>query len=210
MADHERNEKRSKPFRPSVVSSGVKGYVQNLALIDRHGNDDRATFAFFFRPTTVNQSLSVKYRQTQPIGMSHGYHGYIGTENERWNFELYANAMLVGAPNHETGKGSTGRPSSMKHATDFLENGRRFLQALCYPAATTKGVVGAEPPPAILCIPHVVTERVRLVTLNFTHQIFAEDGRIMEWRCQTSWEEAPQSRLEMQDVLDNGSFRTWG
>ena len=49
-----------------------------------------------------------------------------------------------------------------------------------------------------------------MVTLAITYSEVDLIGNITEMRMKCSFEEAPLSRVTMQDVLDRGSNRTWG
>lgn len=222
MATLESQNLQTRELQAVSVSRGVRGYVQNLALLDSSGDVDRATSTFLFRPTSVSESIAVTYSKTAVLGMSHSYQGYSNTENVRWDFVLYANAMMVktegvtqavkerASRRNDSTRRSQGAQTELQALASVLEESRRFLEALCYPASTTAGVIGAEPPACILSIPGIVTQRVRLVSLGFEHSRCDKDGNVVEWSARTSWEEAPLTRILMDDVLANGSFRTWG
>jgi hypothetical protein len=105
---------------------------------------------------------------------------------------------------------SEGGANDMGTIADMMEEDRRFLEALGYPGAGPSGAIEAAAPAAILCLPGLLTLRVRLVSLAFTFEDCDSAGRLREWRAQASFEEAPMGRITMQDHLTNGMFRTWG
>jgi hypothetical protein len=72
------------------------------------------------------------------------------------------------------------------------------------------GVLGTEPPACLLVIPGIVTQRVRLTNVDFTYTRSNIEGDLLEWKAAVTFREAPMGRITMEDVMANGSFRSWG
>lgn len=199
---------------------GARGWIRNLvayssqtAVVD--------TLELAFRPPKVTHSIGVKYNEMAPLGMSHGYAVYENTENDVWRFEIYQNRLMrlkdIGADLDAVRANAARREayaeanlSQLRAISRMMEEDRRFLQALTVPPAPEAGVSGTEPPPCILCIPKMVTQRVRLMTLEFTYDNCDIEGNIVEWTANVTFREAPMGRITMEDVMANGSFRSWG
>jgi len=200
----------------SLAAQGIKkeakGSLRNLLLYDSPSGEFRDTMDFWFRPAPVREALRVTWEKSTPLGMSQGYASYTSTDNVPIDLEIYQHALMIlkettsGAA-RGTAEGSGG---DMATVTGMMEEDRRFLEALAYPGAGPSGAIEAAAPAAILCLPGLLTLRVRLVSLDFTFEDCDAEGRLREWRAAVSFEEAPMGRITMQDHLTNGMFRAWG
>ena len=190
-------------------NTAARGYVKNL-LLEETGNPDYPDLITFpFRPSPVNVETSVNDDTLDVLGMSHQYDTYMNTANATVSFEVYQNAlMMIKETTSENLK--EGGKSLLNQMSAEIEKQRRFLQALLYPGITPAGVVGAQQPPCILCLPGIVTFRCKLKSLGEVHERVDIDGNIVELRMSVSFKEAPMARVSMEDVLMNGMFRTWG
>ncbi len=200
----------------SLAAQGIKkeakGYLRNLLLYDSPAGDFRDTMDFWFRPAPVRESLRVNWEKSTPLGMSHGYASYTSTDNVPIDLEIYQQALMI---LKETTAGAArgtaeGNASDLATVSAMMEDDRRFLEAMAYPGASPSGAIEAAAPTGILCLPGLLTLRVRLVSLDFTFEDCDGEGRLREWRASCSFEEAPMGRITMQDHLTNGMFRTWG
>jgi hypothetical protein len=194
------------------VNPAAKGYLRNLLLYDSPSGEFRDTMDFFFRPAPVRQGLRVNWEKATPLGMSQGYASYTSTDNAGIDLEIYQNALMILkeiTAGNDRGQ-AEGGASDMASIADLMEQDRRFLEALAYPGAGPSGVIEAAAPTALLCLPGLLTLRVRLTSLDFTFEDCDGEGRLREWRAACGFEEAPMGRITMQDHLTNGFFRTWG
>lgn len=203
----------------------VKGYVRNLILYEDDQTEFTDTMTFMFRPPMVREQVSAVFDKTRVMGMSHQYQNYSHTENFTWTFEVYENALMmlkslaqqnyktqastIGSAQRTVGS-SEGSKNDIELISQMLEEDRRFLEALLLPYETPTGVIGGTTPPAILCIPGIVTARCRLLSLSWTAQDCDVNGNLKAWAAQVTFEEAPMARITMRDQLSAGSFRTWG
>jgi hypothetical protein len=92
----------------------------------------------------------------------------------------------------------------------MIEEDRRFLESLTLPYEEPDGTIGSSPPPAILCIPGIVSARVKLISLKIMFRDCDIDGNVKSFVANVTFEEAPMARITMRDQLAAGSFRTWG
>lgn len=222
MATMEDSAKRIRIPATGGPIQRVRGYLRNMALFDETGDLDKATWTFMFRPASVNERVAPSYNSMGIMGMSQQYRGYQYTENVSWDFEVYANALMMlkerrtaddkarSSINQNAKSQAQGATTSIQAQCAIMEESRRFLEAAAYPSTYSNGVIGSEPTALILSIPGILTQRVRLMSLLFTFTQCDSDGNPTEWRAQTTWEEAPLGRISMQDQLANGMFRTWG
>jgi hypothetical protein len=196
------------------IARAAKGYLRNLLLYDSPAGEFRDTMDFWFRPAPVGEGIRVNWEKMQPVGMSHGYASYNGTDNVPINLEIYQNAAMILKETVAQGphiRGTAeGGGTDMGAIAMMMEDDRRFLEALGYPGAGPSGAIEVAAPCAILCLPGLLTLRVRLVSLDFTFEDCDGQGRLKEWRAAAAFEEAPMGRITMQDHLTNGMFRTWG
>lgn len=217
------NEKGLEAIAGRAVSGDAKGFVQNMEIDDSYASDlglNIHPFRFWFRPSPIRQSVKVNYESMSVIGMSHEYKTYRNTSNFLFPFELYVNRMMmikdgaIPTTQKEREGQRTGNPeggSDQLYAlSQQIEAGRRYLEALSVPPATSYGVSGSSPPVCLLVIPGVVTMRARLIDLDINFTEFDISMNISELRAKVTFEEAPMSRFTMQDVLERGSNRTWG
>jgi len=192
--------------RPSKV---VRGYVKNLFL-EENGNPDYPDMITFpFRPPQINVDTSVNDETMDVMGMSHAYESYKNTTNATISFELYYNALMM-IKEMSKPKESEGQKSQLNMMSEEIEKQRRFLQSLLYPGYSQSGVITAQQPPCILCLPGIVTVRAKLKSLGEIHEQSDIDGNIVALRLPVTFREAPMGRITMEDVLMNGMFRTWG
>lgn len=194
------------------IKRAAKGYLRNLLLYDSPAGEFRDTMDFWFRPAPVSQGLRVNWEKTTPLGMSQGYASYTSTDNVTINLEIYQHALII----LKESTAGAARGAAEGSAADLgaialmMEDDRRFLEALAYPGAGPSGAIEVAAPSAILCLPGLLTLRVRLVSLDFTFEDCDAEGRLREWRAACAFEEAPMGRITMQDHLTNGMARTWG
>jgi hypothetical protein len=198
---------------------GVLGWIKNLALSESSSPPN--VMGFFFRPYQPKHSISVNYNDMVALGMSHAYQVYQSTGNGSWTFEVYENALMIvkeragdaasqGATTRNRAGTVEGDAAMVKAISQEIEGRRRFLEALTVPAEVAPGVIGSEPPAVILCIPGILSQRCRLMSLNETYTDCFIDGSIKELVTAVEFKEAPMGRMTMQDVLANGSVRNWG
>lgn len=209
----------------SITAAGpvgdTKGWVQNLALDAELASDLDIPhpFRFWFRPEPIRENYSVNYNKMSPMGMSHGYHNYENTSNVPVEFELYVNRLMlrkegltrpVSNP-EQSGQNSINQKSERSKAmSKEIEDGRRYLTALTVPPETPAGVIGGAPPACLVVIPGILSLRMRLINLSITFKEVDIRGNITAMSMKCSFEEAPLSRVTMQDVLTRGSQRSWG
>jgi len=200
-------------------TQGVKGYVQNTLLYNDENPVAPDTLELWFRPTMINEQVSAEYDTSTPIGMSHSYRTFRSTTSFVYRFEIYWNALMM---LKEIGRGREDVPPTAGNGTKegsaddmeligrMIEEDRRWLEALTLPAQSNEGLVGSAPPICILVIPGIVTMRCMLLNISFDFEQSDIRGNHKILRALTTWEEAPLSRITMQDQVTNGSFRNWG
>lgn len=190
-------------------NTAARGYVKNL-LLEETGNPDYPDMITFpFRPNPVTVETSVNDETMDVMGMSHAYDVYTNTANATVSFEIYQNALMMIKETTSEGFKEGGK-SLLNQMSAEIEKQRRFLQALLYPGYTAAGVIGAQQPACILCLPGIVTFRCKLKSLGEVHERVDINGNIVELRMSVMFKEAPMARVSMEDVLMNGMFRTWG
>lgn len=199
-----------------------KGQIMNLALDDNLASQLGVDhpFDFWFKPEPIRETLGVSYNRMQPLGMSHGYHTYQGTNNTQVEFDLYVNRLMmlkegmVGIEEEQRQINTPQTPEATVQRLNALTSkilaGRKYLQALTVPPQMSVGVIGGAPPPAMLVLPGILTLRVRVMNVAFTYTETDYIGNITEMRVKLTFQEAPVSRYTMQDVLERGPYRTWG
>ncbi len=189
---------------PDNVPTSLKGYVRSEGIPDGiTGSDNVLTFPF--RPAEIRQAHGPNYQSIAPVGMSHDYQVFSGGRAVRWAFELYANANMLRAAEASLPGGE-----DLAGAIDRIEQARRFLEAHTVPPEPTPTQFGASPAACLVCLPGVFTARCRLAALTFTFTDCDARGRLLEWRAETEWAEAPMGRITAEAVLSTGSFRAWG
>ena len=201
-------------------AQGVRGYLHNMDL-DPEENPlvyIEDVMDFLFRPAQVREALSVAYDSMQVIGMSHESKAYSHTANVPFSFDLYFNALMfiknaaMSNPRVErkeaTGFGFNpeGTKDQLRAVSEMIEEHRRYLEALCYPAADPTGGINLAPPFCILCLPGIVTLRCKLMSVEFTFLDSDIRGFHKEMRASCTFENHPQNRVTMQDVLATGMF----
>lgn len=197
------------------------GYIRNLLIDDDEESTLPSTMAFWFRPNPIREHVGNSREAITVMGMSHQYKNYSYTENMTISFSLYSNALMIikeigrtrQLQNNEQGRRAAvaeGAASDVRVVSMMLEDDRRFLEALNYPGWTPQGTIGSDLPPCILCLPGIVAMRCNLNSLDVDFTKVDLDGNIMELTANVVFEEAPLSRITMQDVMEVGSFRTWG
>jgi len=207
------NDKPTTPNLGSLAGQGVsvdaKGYVQNLQLADSDPNGYGDILEFFFRPGPVSQRSRANYEKMRALGMSHSYQSYSGTENNEVSFEVYFHRlMMVKELTRGEARGAKeGSEGELEAVSGMIEESRRWLESLLLPPALDDGRIAEAPPACILCLPNVVTMRCRLMSLDWTFSQVDVYGRIVELRGAVTFEEAPISRVSMQDALEVGMFR---
>jgi len=208
----------------SIAGAGLigdtKGWVMNLELDDGYATDLGVPhpFQFWFRPEPVREAISVNYNKMSVLGMSHEYQAYANTTSIPIEFELYVNRLMllkdgVVGDNKPPQQGETTQDATGERLAALsrdIENGRRYLEALTVPPQMPIGVVGGAPPVCLLVLPGILELRVRLTGLQITFSEVDLIGNITEMRARCTFEEAPLGRFTMQDVLERGTFRTWG
>lgn len=187
----------------------TRGYVKNL-LLDEIGNPEMPDMIRFpFRPNQIRIDSSVNDDTMDVIGMSHQYDTYVNTSNAQVNFEIYLNALMM-LKEDAGGRETVGGRSAYQKMSDEIQLYRKFLQATLYPGTNPAGIIGAQQPPLILCLPGVLTIRAKLKQLGELVTDCDVNGQIKEMRMTVTFREAPMSRVSMEDVMTNGMFRTWG
>ena len=218
-----------------AVPSAVKGFIRNLILPP--GNPS-STMAFMFRPGSVQDSLTPSYDESASLGMSHPFSTYASTGVMTWTFELFQNALMAikvaGADANRSTASEVAARNAQRHwwnqegrtpasfrgspeggdaqlaeVAQRMEEDRRFLISLAYPALSDVGVTEA-PPAVILCLPGVCTARCRLASYAGSYERVDIKGRLVQWKANVAFKEVPLGRITMEDVLLNGTFRTWG
>lgn len=188
----------------------TRGWIRNLATEE--------DLNFWFRPDQVRESIRANYGELSVLGMSHSYQTYENTTNVSITFDLYVNRLMlvkrgasqVDAQNRTREGNPEAGLTDLRGYSDLMEQDRRYLQALLYSPATELGAIGASPPACILALPGVCTIRARLQTLDITHNDVDLEGNTKEYRARVTFDEAPMSRITMEDVRENGLFRVWG
>lgn len=199
-----------------------RGWIKNLAIGEDYARSNglEHPMLFFFRPEPIRESIKVNYEKFAVLGMSHQYHGYSNTDNLSFPIELYFNRLMLvkrGAVatdkrNRGEGRGNTadGGNEKLGAISEKFEASRRYLEALTVPPVTPIGIVGNSPPPCLLVIPGIIEIRARLISLDVGFNRVDVHNKISEMRVRCVFEEAPLGRITMQDVLERGTFRTWG
>jgi hypothetical protein len=204
------------------IRKDAKGWVKNLAIDEEMAEDFGMAhpFQFWFRPAVIRERIAVSYSKQQVLGMSHAYQLYEGTSNTPVSFDLWVNRLVMMKEhmlNTDRGTGQSGdtdtqedRDHLLVELSQQIERGKKYLQALSVPPEQASGVIGGAPPACLLVIPGILSLRMRLINLDFTHSDVDVRGNIVELGAKVTFEEAPDSRYTMQDVLESGSHRTWG
>ena len=189
---------------PDDVPQSLKGYARSEGLAAGPlGTENLLTFPF--RPAEVRQRHGMGYQSAAPLGMSHDYQIYQGGKAVTWAFEVYANAHML-----LPGQGALPGGEDLAGAIDRIEQARRFLEAHTVPPEPLPTQFGASPAALLVCLPGVFTARCRLTALSFTFTDCDSRGRLLTWRAETEWTEAPMGRITAESVLQTGSFRSWG
>lgn len=185
-----------------------RGGIRNLEIgPDYAGSTVGDTLTFWFQPRPVREALRVAYGDSAVLGMSHVYRTYEYTSNATFAFEVYVNRIMLLA-DEEVLAALPDR--TWAGIAAYIEAGRRFLEALYYPPARPGNLpgIGNAPPACLLSLPGIATLRCRVVDLAIEFRDVDAAG-IKELAAQLTVEEAPLSRITMQDVLDRGMFRDW-
>jgi len=161
---------------------------------------DHETMPFAFAPEPINEVLRANYSKVSPIGMSHGYHSFQGTENVGISFDLEWNRLLLVA---RTGE-------SAKFVQEKMQEARRFLESLTLPPELPVGTVGGDPPPVLVVIPNILMLRTRLMSLEISFTKMDGQNNPIEFIARTTWEEAPVIRITKGEHRSTGMFRSWG
>jgi hypothetical protein len=200
-------------------AEGIRGYIQNMDLDPEESPlvYIREAMDFYFRPVPVREAITAAYESMGVIGMSHEYKPYSHTANVQFSFDIYVNALMIiknAAMTNPRIKNPTGgfaanpegSADQLRSVADALEEGRRYLEALMYPAADATGQGKLSPPFCILCIPGIVSLRCKLISLAIEYLDSDIRGYHKEFRATVTFEEHPQNRITMQDVLSAGMF----
>jgi len=189
--------------------TAARGYCKNL-LLEETGNPDFPDMITFpFRPHPIHIETSVNDEEMTVLGQSHSYEVYTNTSNSSVRFDLYYNALMLIKETTSEGFKEGGK-SLLNQMSAEIEQQRRWLQSLLYPGYVSPGVIGAQQPPVILCLPGVLTIRAKLKSLGEVIEDCDIEGNITALRLPVTFREAPMARVSMEDVLMNGMFRTWG
>jgi hypothetical protein len=199
-------------------SDFARGSIYNPEL-----PEDSQNLTFFFKPEPIREQLQANYDKMSVIGMSHQYQSYSFTNNMAIQFDLYMNSLMMtkegfkGGTNRSINRNTTGENNEVETsqqtvtgASAEIEWSRRYLEALLVPPVNFTGLIGSSPPAVILSLPGIVTIRCRLMQLSVEFVSMDIHNNIKELKMKVKFEEAPLNRITMQDVLENGSFRTWG
>jgi hypothetical protein len=147
------------------------------------------TMEALFNPSELEESLEVLYNELGVPGLSHSPLQYSGTGNHKFGFELYA-----------VGDGATQRAQ--------IEDFRRFLLSLCYPAAAADSVLTGAPPRVLFVWPELVSLQARILGVTFKHQRFALDGGTTRYVATLKVSEIRDARLTSEDVRRLGTMRS--
>ncbi len=189
----------------------TKGWIQNLEI----GKDVYPLFGlegdvmpFLFRPDEVREAIRVAYSTLQIVGMSHAYKGYIYTGNVGFSFTLRGDSyvLMKERADSDKPKSKEGGPQDIEFYGEVLEDFRKFLEALAYPPRRPTGVA-AMPPAVLLCLPGILQLRCRMMDFQLVHKECDERGIPVAFDAGVRFEEAPERRITMQDVLTNGMYR---
>lgn len=147
------------------------------------------TMEALFNPSELEEALDVLYNELGIPGLSHSPLQYSGTSNHKFSFDLYA-----------VGDGATGRAQ--------IEDFRKFLLSLCYPAAAADSVLTGAPPRVLFVWPELVSLQARILSVGFKHQRFALDGGTTRFVASLKLSEVRDTRLTSEDVRRLGTVRT--
>jgi hypothetical protein len=190
-----------------IRNPDTRGSIKNLAISE---DGDQAVglssnvLDFFFRPA-IREQLGVLYGDMGVQGMSHSYKPFERTENLQIPLTLYWNAVMM---RKELGKQS--QDASRIQIADMIDAARNFIHALHYPAMEISGMTQGANPLCILSLPGVMVLRCRVISMSGEISRCDWYGRIMNYSVDVVFEEAAGGRVTMQDVLQNGTYRTWG
>ncbi len=207
------NNKPTTPNLAGLAGQGVavdaKGFILNEVLAESDPNNYGDTIEFLFRPGPVTQRSAARYDELRAIGMSHAYQSYGGTDNNSFSFVIYFNRLmhLKTLTMGESRGFREGADGGLQAISGLIEEQRRWIESLLLPPALPDGRVLESPPACILCLPGVVSMRCRLMSVDWTFKQVDVQGRLVELTGSVQFQEAPQTRLTMQDQLEVGMFR---
>jgi len=203
MAEESPSNKPQNPNTSGIAknfSDASRGYLKNMLLKPDISKLVSDTMRFMFSPKQVSEKLRANYQDFAPVGMSGEFQSFRNTVGPVISFALYWNSLMYVK---DTGV-------TLDEAHDYVEASRRFLEASVLPAAAPSGVITGETAPFILCLPGILTLRVKVQDVNITFDQLDQKDRLREVRATVSFKEAPLGRITMQDHLEVGMVRTWG
>lgn len=158
---------------------------ERLSLTDLQTQE---TVECMFNPNELRRRLGVNYAKKSVLGNSHAEHEYLNTENQEITFDLFYNV--------ET-------PADLAKATDAM----KFLESLAYAPENPESIAQNAPPRVLILWPNTLSIVARLLTIEFTHARWNQNGYTTQFTARTVWDESRIRRLTKQEVRQLGSLR---
>lgn len=191
-----------------------RGFLMNL------DNNERGEF--LFNPRQLEEIYEVKYSRAEVPGLSYEPMHFTGLKNTQIPLTLYFDEVVA-----QERKGPTAAARQLVREREMrrrrvieaikgpggpvndVDRYRRFLMSLATPRKTQR-LGAASPPPVLFYWPEMITMRVRITRLHFTHQVF-EVGtpRTRIYTVQVSLEEDALERIYSEDRMRYGAQRPW-
>lgn len=141
-----------------------------------------------FNPEQLERNVDVNYTRVAPLGNSHEILQYQFRQNEKLKFTLYFDSRSTEQGDQRTAE--------------------RLLDALTLPSRSGQDIARGGPPDALFLWPGLVTIRCRVTSLKYTYIRFSPfTGERIHFKVDVSLEEARDSKLYAEDVLENGLQR---
>lgn len=141
-----------------------------------------------FNPTQFKRGVQALYERHEVLGQSFRPLDYLGTSNATVELNLFFRAE--NAQERDGGQ-------------DVLN----FIEALMYPPEAADSIGERRPPRVLVVWPGSLSFSAVLTDLDVTHEMFDLEGRTIQWRARTKWEEARRSRLTQEAIRDRGPMR---
>lgn len=141
-----------------------------------------------FTPEQLERQVDVTYTRVAPLGNTHEVLQYQFRPNEKLKFTLYFDAR-------STEQGDQ-------------RSAEKYLDALTLPSREGQDIDRGGPPDALFLWPDLVTICCRVTQLKYTYLRFSPfTGERIHFKVDVSLEEARDTKLYAEDVMENGLQR---
>jgi hypothetical protein len=153
--------------------------------------ENQEIFEFQFNPTTLEESIRVRYSRINVPGLSHQRLQYDGTANMTIPLELFMSQLAQDL--QQNAQGTTPHVAGSR---------KKFLQALAYPIA-----IGQAPPQVLFIWPRMVSIVAVVTRITFQHKRFSSrTAATTELIARLDLEEDRDMAIRMEEIRRQGSY----